>query len=161
MKKKLHPVSLIFCFFGFYLPFVLSSSGQNLSDLESHLRGSDGGIPGSFAREDYSTVGELEKFSDKTLRLANPSLAVVEYFEDDLFIPLAEAQQRVFVSLTRSTTGIAGSSKNIATHGKTYVMQQSVGQASPIGTFTRKIISPDKAFYSRIYFPIPKASLFP
>lgn len=55
-----------------------------------------------------------------------------------VFIPFSQAQQSLLVSLARSTTGIAGSSKNIAVNGKTYVMQQSVGQASAIGTFYTK-----------------------
>ena len=37
--------------------------------------------------------------------------------------------------LVRSTTGISGSSDVIAVNNKTYVIQQSIGQASAIGTF--------------------------
>lgn len=55
-----------------------------------------------------------------------------------VFIPFLQAQQSSTVSLARITTGIAGSSKSIATNGKTYVMHQSIGQASSIGTFYTK-----------------------
>jgi len=54
------------------------------------------------------------------------------------FIPFLQAQQSLQVSLARSTTGIAGSSKIIAANGKSYVLQQSIGQASAIGTFYTK-----------------------
>ncbi len=37
--------------------------------------------------------------------------------------------------LVRSTTGVSGSSEIIAANNKTYVIQQSIGQASAIGTF--------------------------
>jgi|TARA_B110000211_G_C14066115_1_gene547727 hypothetical protein len=37
--------------------------------------------------------------------------------------------------LVRSTTGVSGSSDIIAANNKTYVIQQSIGQASAIGTF--------------------------
>ena len=36
--------------------------------------------------------------------------------------------------LARSTVGVAGSSEKIIVHNKTYIIQQSIGQASIIGT---------------------------
>lgn len=73
-----------------------------------------------------------------------------------VFIPFLQAQQRSTVSLTRSTTGIAASSKDIVTNGIIYVMQQSNSQASPIGTFCTKdyiarqgFLQPPVAAYSK------------
>jgi hypothetical protein len=138
MKKVLRPARLILCFVAFYFPFVLSSAGQSLTDVESSSQVFEVVNQGSALWGDYYTNGELEKAVDWNVHIPNSDLEVVEYSEDDLFIPLTQAQQSLLVSLIRSTTGIAGSSKNIATNGKTYVMQQSIGQASPIGTFYTK-----------------------
>ncbi len=38
--------------------------------------------------------------------------------------------------LVRSTTGVSGSSENIKVNNQTYNVQQSFGQASPIGTYS-------------------------
>jgi hypothetical protein len=138
MKKVLHPASLILCFLAFYFPFVLSSSGQNLSDLEPSAHVPEGVNQGSSAWDDYYAYREPEKSVDWNVRMANTILTVVEYSGEDLFIPLAQAQKSLQASLARSTTGIAGSSKIIAANGKSYVMQQSIGQASAIGTFYTK-----------------------
>jgi len=45
------------------------------------------------------------------------------------------AQNNSSKQLVRSTTGVSGSSEIISTNNKTYVVQQSIGQASAIGTF--------------------------
>jgi len=46
-----------------------------------------------------------------------------------------KAQGYINPDLIRSTTGISGSSKNILINSHNYVIQQSVGQSSVIGTF--------------------------
>ena len=80
MKKLLPPASLILCFLAFYFPFVLSSAGQNLSDLEPSAPVSEWVNQGSAAWGDYYNDAELEKAVDWTVRLANTSLAVVVIF---------------------------------------------------------------------------------
>lgn len=50
-------------------------------------------------------------------------------------IQFASAQNISSEYLVRSTTGSAGSSENISSNNQTYVVQQSIGQASAIGTF--------------------------
>lgn len=47
----------------------------------------------------------------------------------------SQAQNSAGDYLVRSTTGVAGSSENISANNKTYVVQQSIGQAGVIGTF--------------------------
>lgn len=156
MKKLLRLASLTLCFLAFYFLFILSSVGQNLSYLKPSSQVSEG-VNQRFATwGDYYNDAELDKSVEWTVRMANTSLAVAEYSEDDLFILLAQAQQSLLVSLVRSTTAIAGFSRNIATNGKTYVMQQSIGQASAIGTFYTKdyiarqgFLQPHKATYTK------------
>jgi hypothetical protein len=138
MKKLLRPSSLILCFLVFYFPFVLSSAGQSLTDVESSAQVFEVVNQGSALWGDYYHDAELDKAIDWNVHMANTSLAVVEYSGEDNFIPFAQANQSSIVSLARSTIAISGSSKTIATNGKTYVMQQSIGQASPIGTFYTK-----------------------
>jgi hypothetical protein len=46
------------------------------------------------------------------------------------------AQNNSSQQLVRSTTGISGSSEIISSNNKTYLVQQSIGQPSAIGTFT-------------------------
>ncbi|MDG1275716.1 MAG: hypothetical protein P8O16_00445 [Algoriphagus sp.] len=53
MKKLLHPARLILCFLAFYFPFVLSSAGQSLSDLELSSQVSEGVNQGSRKWVDY------------------------------------------------------------------------------------------------------------
>jgi hypothetical protein len=50
-------------------------------------------------------------------------------------IQIAKAQNTTSDYLLRSTTGVTGSSTTITNNSKTYVIQQSVGQASVIGKF--------------------------
>lgn len=45
------------------------------------------------------------------------------------------AQNNSSEQLVRSTTGVSGSSEIISANNKTFVIQQSIGQASAIGTF--------------------------
>ena len=52
-----------------------------------------------------------------------------------VFMQFCQAQNTSSNYLVRATTGFAGSSENISANNKTYVVQQSVGQASVIGTF--------------------------
>lgn len=51
------------------------------------------------------------------------------------FIQFTEAQNTSGNYLVRATTGVAGSSENVELNNKHYVVQQSIGQASAIGTF--------------------------
>jgi hypothetical protein len=51
------------------------------------------------------------------------------------FIQFTQAQTTTSDYLVRATTGVAGSSENISYNNKHYVVQQSIGQASVIGTF--------------------------
>lgn len=51
------------------------------------------------------------------------------------FIQFTEAQNTSGNYLVRATTGVAGSSENVELNNKQYVVQQSIGQASAIGTF--------------------------
>ncbi|MFT5215513.1 MAG: hypothetical protein ACI83H_000629 [Glaciecola sp.] len=46
------------------------------------------------------------------------------------------AQDTSSNNLVRSTTGVSGSSENMTVNNKLYTIQQSIGQSSPIGTFT-------------------------
>jgi hypothetical protein len=46
-----------------------------------------------------------------------------------------KAQETKSTYLVRSTTGISGSSENIIVNTKNYIVQQSIGQTSTIGTF--------------------------
>jgi len=52
-----------------------------------------------------------------------------------MFIQFTESQNASSKYLVRATTGIAGASENIAINNKQYIVQQSIGQASAIGTF--------------------------
>jgi hypothetical protein len=60
-------------------------------------------------------------------------------FVSALFLVFAsqfsQAQNSSRDYLVRSTTGTSGSSENVTTNNKQYVVQQSIGQASVIGTF--------------------------
>lgn len=59
-------------------------------------------------------------------------------FASALFLALFQFSQAQNTSgdyLVRATTGVAGSSEKISANNKTYVVQQSIGQASVIGTF--------------------------
>ena len=51
------------------------------------------------------------------------------------FIQFTEAQNTTSAYLVRVTTGVAGSSENVTINNKAYIVQQSIGQASVIGTF--------------------------
>jgi hypothetical protein len=51
-------------------------------------------------------------------------------------IQLIQAQNTSSKYLVRATSGIAGSSETIVLNNKNYVVQQSIGQASAIGTFS-------------------------
>jgi hypothetical protein len=51
-------------------------------------------------------------------------------------IQFIEAQNTSSAYLVRATTGVAGSSENISANNKSYIVQQSIGQASAIGTFS-------------------------
>jgi len=53
-----------------------------------------------------------------------------------LFIQFSQAQNTSIDYLVRATTGVAGSSENITANNKGYIVQQSIGQASAIGTFS-------------------------
>ena len=50
-------------------------------------------------------------------------------------IQFTEAQNTTSAYLARATTGAAGSSENVTINNKAYIVQQSIGQASAIGTF--------------------------
>jgi len=52
-----------------------------------------------------------------------------------IFIQFTEAQNTSSDYLVRATTGVAGSSETISANNKSYIVQQSIGQASAIGTF--------------------------
>jgi len=52
-----------------------------------------------------------------------------------VFTQFTQAQNTTSDYLVRETTGVAGSSENISYNNKQYVVQQSIGQASVIGTF--------------------------
>ncbi|NQW37203.1 MAG: T9SS type A sorting domain-containing protein [Flavobacteriales bacterium] len=52
-----------------------------------------------------------------------------------LFIQQVNSQNNSSEQLVRSSTGVSGSSEIISANNKTYVVQQSIGQASAIGTF--------------------------
>ncbi|SNR34172.1 T9SS type A sorting domain-containing protein [Lutibacter flavus] len=52
------------------------------------------------------------------------------------FIQFTEAQNTTSAYLVRATTGVAGSSETITANNKSYTVQQSIGQASAIGTFS-------------------------
>ena len=51
-------------------------------------------------------------------------------------IHFSQAQNTSSDYLVRSTTGVAGSSETISANNKSYIVQQSIGQASAIGTFS-------------------------
>jgi hypothetical protein len=53
-----------------------------------------------------------------------------------LFTSLAKAQSTSNTHLVRSTIGISGTSENVTVNNKQYIVQQSIGQASVIGTFS-------------------------
>ena len=53
------------------------------------------------------------------------------------FIQFAQAQNSASDYLVRASTGVAGSSEIVSFNHQVYVMQQSIGQASVIGTFYR------------------------
>ena len=53
-----------------------------------------------------------------------------------LFIQQVNSQNNSSEQLVRTTTGVSGSSEIITNNNKTYVVQQSIGQASAIGTFS-------------------------
>ncbi len=48
---------------------------------------------------------------------------------------LSQSQNNSSDNLVRATTGVAGSSENVVVNNKTYLVQQSIGQASAIGAF--------------------------
>ncbi len=48
---------------------------------------------------------------------------------------LSQSQNTSSEYLVRATTGILGSSENVSLNNKSYLVQQSIGQASAIGTF--------------------------
>jgi hypothetical protein len=50
-------------------------------------------------------------------------------------IPQISAQNNSSEQLVRSTTGVSGSSETISANNNAYIVQQSIGQASAIGTF--------------------------
>ncbi len=50
-------------------------------------------------------------------------------------IQFSQAQNNSSEQLVRSSTGVAGSSENVTINNKAYIVQQSIGQASAIGTF--------------------------
>ena len=52
------------------------------------------------------------------------------------FIQILQAQNSSSTYLVRATTGVAGSSENVAINNQNYVVQQSFGQAGAIGTFS-------------------------
>lgn len=138
MKKVPHPARLILCFLTFYFPFVLSSSGQNLSDSEPAVQVFEGVNQGSPAWGDYSKEVEHEKALEWSVRMTDNGLRVVEYSGEDTFGPFPQLLVRSIVSLARSTTGVSGSSEIATAKSKTFVVQQSIGQASAIGTFYTK-----------------------
>lgn len=51
-------------------------------------------------------------------------------------IQFTEAQNTTSAYLARATTGAAGSSENVTINNKAYIVRQSIGQASVIGTFS-------------------------
>lgn len=51
-------------------------------------------------------------------------------------IQFTEAQNTTSAYLVRTTTGVAGSSENVTINNNAYIVQQSIGQASVIGTFS-------------------------
>jgi hypothetical protein len=51
-------------------------------------------------------------------------------------IQFTEAQNTTSAYLARATTGAAGSSENVTINNKAYIVQQSIGQASVICTFS-------------------------
>ena len=51
-------------------------------------------------------------------------------------IQFSQAQNNSSEQLVRSSTGVAGSSENVTINNKAYIVQQSIGQASVIGTFS-------------------------
>ena len=53
-----------------------------------------------------------------------------------LCIQFTQAQNTTSDYLVRSTTGVAGSSETISANNNSYTVQQSIGQASAIGTFS-------------------------
>jgi hypothetical protein len=53
-----------------------------------------------------------------------------------LFSIYAKAQSTSSANLVRSTTGVSGSSETVEANNQHYVVQQSIGQASAIGTFS-------------------------
>jgi hypothetical protein len=57
------------------------------------------------------------------------------------FIQFSQAQNTSNSYLVRETTGISGSSEIISANNKTYIMQQSIGQASVIGTYDSNYIA--------------------
>jgi hypothetical protein len=79
MKKVPHPARLILCFLTFYFPFVLSSSGQNLSDSEPAAQIFQGVDQGFAAWGDYSKEVELEKAMEWSVLMTDNGLRVVEY----------------------------------------------------------------------------------
>jgi len=74
--------------------------------------------------------------------LERPNFIPINMKQQILFLLLCSfifhqlsAQNNSSEQLVRATTGVAGSSEIISTNNKTYVVQQSIGQASAIGTF--------------------------
>jgi hypothetical protein len=156
MKKVPHPARLILCFLTFYFPFVLSSSGQNLSDSEPAAQIFQGVDLGFAAWGDYSKEVELEKAMEWSVLKSANSLRVVEYSGEDTFGPFSQILVSSMVSLARSTTGVSGSSEIATARSKTFVVQQSIGQASAIGTFYTKghiarqgFLQPQVAVYAK------------
>ncbi len=79
MKKAPRPARLILFFLTFYFPFVLSSSGQNLSDSEPAAQIFQGVDQGFAAWGDFSKEVELEIYMDWNDRMTDNGLRVVEY----------------------------------------------------------------------------------
>ena len=61
--------------------------------------------------------------------------ALLTFLVITLVVQFSQAQNSSSDYLVRETIGVSGSSENILANNKTYVVQQSIGQASVIGTF--------------------------
>jgi hypothetical protein len=69
-----------------------------------------------------------QRYSFKIFKLG---LAILLLYSTNLL----QAQDSSATHLVRSTTGVSGSSSTVSVNSKTYTVQQSIGQASAIGTF--------------------------
>ncbi len=65
----------------------------------------------------------------------NQKLLFISVFFSVIYNQLAYTQTTPNDYLVRSTTAVAGSSENISINNKRYIVQQSIGQSSAIGTF--------------------------